>query len=133
MFTESRLQNNITRLADFHWTKKWICIKFAQCKYDAKMCLHQSKPILLPYLHTSANMVENMAFTAFATGLLLCKHIFASYLRCANLMQIHFFVQCSFHYFPKLRLIKARAEVSPFIFSIKVVAFTTLKESFSYK
>ena len=39
-------------------------------------------------------MVANTAFTVFATGLLWCKHIFASYLRCANLMQIHFFVQC---------------------------------------
>ena len=39
-------------------------------------------------------MVANMAFTAFATGLLWSKHIFGSYLRCAILMQIHFFVQC---------------------------------------
>ena len=38
-------------------------------------------------------MVANMAFTAFATGLLWSKHNFASYLHCANLMQIHFFVQ----------------------------------------
>ena len=30
---------------------------------------------------SSANMVANMDFTAFATGLLWSKHIFASYLR----------------------------------------------------
>ena len=55
-------------------------------------------PYLVPYLHWCANMVANMAFTAFATGLLRSKHIFALYLRCANLMQIHFFVQCLISY-----------------------------------
>ena len=29
----------------FHWTKKWIWIKFARCKYDGKLCLLQSKPV----------------------------------------------------------------------------------------
>ena len=28
-----------------HWTKKWIYIKFAQRKYDGKLCLLQSKPV----------------------------------------------------------------------------------------
>ena len=48
-------------------------------------------PYLVQYLRWCANMVVNMAFTAFATGLLWSKHNFASYLHCANLMQIHFF------------------------------------------
>ena len=44
--TNSHLLSDITDLYGLHhWTKKWICIKFAQRKYDAKMCLHQSKPV----------------------------------------------------------------------------------------
>ena len=62
-------------------------------EHIAKVCrktgVHSVKPDCL--LHWCANMVANMAFTAFATGLLWSEHIFASYLRCANLMQIHFF------------------------------------------
>ena len=42
----------------FHWTKKWICIKFAQCKYDGKLCLLQSKPV--------ANAVNAIFATIFA-------------------------------------------------------------------
>ena len=45
-------------------------------------------------------MVANTAITAFATGLLWCQHIFASYLRCANLVEIHFLVQCNLPIFP---------------------------------
>ena len=41
-----------------HWTKKCIYIKFAQRKYDAKICLLQSKPV--------ANAVKAIFATIFA-------------------------------------------------------------------
>ena len=52
--------NVITILARFliHWTKNWICIKFAQRKYDAKICLLRSKPV--------AKAVKSIFGTIFA-------------------------------------------------------------------
>ena len=41
-----------------HWTKRWICIKFVPRKYDAKICLLQSKPL--------ANAVNAIFVTIFA-------------------------------------------------------------------
>ena len=46
-----------------HLTKKWICIKFSQCKDIANICLLQSKPV--------ANVVK----ATFATiSTLICKY-----------------------------------------------------------
>ena len=84
-----------------HWTKKWIYIKFAQRKYDGKLCLLQSKPVA-----NAVNAIFGTIFTMVCKydskydiyrvcyRFALSKHNFASYLHCANLMQIHFFVQC---------------------------------------
>ena len=46
-----------------HWTKTWIYIKFAQRKYDAKICLLQSEAV--------ANVVNAIFGTIFT---LVCKY-----------------------------------------------------------
>ena len=53
----------ISLLTSFHWTKKWIYIKFAQHKYDAELCLLRSKPV--------ANAVNAIFGTIFT---LVCKY-----------------------------------------------------------
>ena len=47
------------------------------------------------YLHGCVNRYANVAFTTFAQVLPLSFQTFASHLRLANLVQIHFFVQNS--------------------------------------
>ena len=85
-----------------HWTKKWICIKFAPRKYDAKMCLHQSKPV--------AKAVNAVFATIFA---LVCKYgsKYGIYRLCYwfALVQTHFciiFARCKFDANPFFRPVK---------------------------
>ena len=91
---ESRLcDGSKTQNSQFinHWTKKQIYIKLhsanvLQTYVYSRPNLQQTWPHLVPYLHISVNMAANVALTKFTTDLLWRKHMFATPLRCANLM-----------------------------------------------
>ena len=98
-----------------HWMKKRIYIKFAQRKYDANICFLQSKPLAnmvkatfatiftliftIFTLSWCANMVANVAFTMFATGLFWRKRVCIVFALCKFNVNLFFRAWCcSLHF-----------------------------------